>query len=210
MQQARHWGWVGYEMHLIDIFKTPVYKAELDLDIKKLELFCNAYKEKNEGRIVSNMGGYQSHNLPVMTKQQPLRTLVEEIEHHAHLFAKEFINDTKQEMINTWFNINGHRDFNMNHNHPGCDISGVFYVKTPVDCGNIVFVHPSADSLSYYCWEQQEKKEFNTYNSEEWWMDAVENVLYLFPGWLNHYVRPNNNKEEQRISFSFNTRAKFR
>ena len=37
---------------------------------------------------------------------------------------------------------------------------------------------------------------------------VAENTLYLFPGWLNHFVNPNLNKTEERISISFNTYAK--
>ena len=44
----------------------------------------------------------------------------------------------------------------------------------------------------------------NNYTSLFWWLPAVEGVLYLFPSWLMHLVRPNMNKDEERISFSFN------
>ena len=44
----------------------------------------------------------------------------------------------------------------------------------------------------------------NEENSLEWWMPSIENYLYLFPSWLSHWVEPNLNKKEERISISFN------
>ena len=41
-------------------------------------------------------------------------------------------------------------------------------------------------------------------NSIEWFLPSIENGLYLFPSWLKHYVKPNMNKKEERISISFN------
>ena len=93
-------------MYINEIFKVPVYESELDLDVKELNSFCNALEKVDKGRIISNVGGYQSHNLPVMTKRQPIRTLVEEIEKHSSAFAKGFINNNEQVVTDMWFNIN--------------------------------------------------------------------------------------------------------
>ena len=36
-----------------------------------------------------------------------------------------------------------------------------------------------------------------------WWLPAEKNLLYIFPSYLYHTVEPNLNKEENRISLSF-------
>jgi uncharacterized protein (TIGR02466 family) len=174
----------------------------LNLDIKELISFCNAYKQIDKGRVVSNVGGYQSNAISL--DKPALKPLAKEIEKHSSLFAKEFINENKQNVLNIWMSINGYKDCNLSHNHPMCDIAGTYYVKTPEDCGNIKFVHPATDVLSYYTYEQK-ITQLNSYNSQEWIFKPRENTLYLFPGWLQHYVLANNNKKEERISFSFNT-----
>ena len=195
-------------MYINEIFKVPVYETKLDLDIEELNSFCNGYEKADKGRTKSNVSGYQSNNL--ILDKQPIKNLVKEIEKHSSAFAKGFINDNKQVVTDMWLNINEYKDSNRLHNHPTCDIAGVYYTKTPVDCGNIRFVHPAWDVLSYYYEYQQERTEANEYNSEEWFFEPLENVLFLFPAWLNHYVTPNNNKEERRISISFNTKTKLR
>ena len=187
-------------MSIHDVFKVPVYKAQLNLDIKKLQSFCNEYQQNNTGRIISNIGGYQSNDLPL--NNTSLHPLIKEINTHSSKFAKEFLVDNGQTLSNMWMNSNLYKDTNKSHNHPGCDISGVYYVKTPDDCGNIVFEHPMKDVFGYY-FKYLENP--NEYNSTFWSKPVAENALYLFPGWLNHYVDPNLNKTEERISISFNS-----
>ncbi len=189
-------------MSIHDIFKVPVYSIQLDLDIKKLQSFCNEYQQKDTGQTKSNVGGYHSNYLSL--EDLSLQPLIEEIKTHSSQFAKGFINNNEQVLANMWINISLYKDTNRSHNHPFSDISGVYYVKTPDDCGNIVFEHPALDVLNYYSPETK-SKEFNEYNSPTWWKPAIENHLYLFPGWLKHRVEPNGNKTEERISISFNT-----
>ena len=195
-------------MSIHDIFRVPVYSTQLNLDIKKLQSFCNEYQQKDTGKTLSNVGGYHSNDLPLNKLKWPLgeslHPLIKEIGIHSSKFAKEFINNNEQVLSNMWINMGLYKDANKTHNHPGADISGVYYVKTPDDCGNIVFEHPALDVLNYYSPETK-SKEFNEYNSPTWWKPAVENHLYLFPGWLKHRVEPNGNKTEERISISFNT-----
>ena len=190
-----------------DIFKVPLYEVKLDLDTKNLEHFCKKHQTNNPGRVISNVGGYQSNDLDLWANEPILSSLLNQIQIHSNKFAKEFI-DKEQALDNIWININSYKDTNKSHKHVGCDISGVYYVKTPDDCGNIVFEHPAKDVFSYYFYRHynsKHPKEFNEYNSMFWSKPAVENILYLFPSWLNHFVEPNLNKTEKRISFSFNT-----
>ena len=194
-------------MSIHDIFKVPVYSTQLNLDIKKLQSFCNEYQQKDTGKTLSNIGGYHSNDLPL--NDVSLHTLIKEINTHSSKFAKEFINNNEQVLSNMWINISLYKDTNRSHNHPFSDISGVYYVKTPADCGNIVFEHPAHDVFSYYLNQKGTIiEEFNEYNSPTWWKPAVENHLYLFPGWLKHRVEPNGNKTKERISISFNTHQK--
>ena len=189
-------------MSIHDIFKVPVYSTQLNLDIKKIQLLCNEYYHKDLGKSLSNVGGYHSNNLPL--NDVSLHPLIKEINTHSSKFAKEFINNNEQVLSNMWINISLYKDINRSHNHPFSDISGVYYVKTPDDCGDIVFEHPAIDVLNYYS-PAYALNRFNEYNSPSWGKPAVENNLYLFPGWLKHYVEPNLNKTEERISISFNT-----
>jgi len=99
-----------------------------------------------------------------------------------------------------WININEHKDYNLIHDHFFSKISGVFYVKAPKKCGNIVFSNNS--NMRYYI-KNESINTYNNYNSSICSFPALENTLYLFPSWLKHYVEPNLSNES-RISISFN------
>ena len=82
-------------------------------------------------------------------------------------------------------------------------LAGVFYIKTPNDCGNLIFEHPAKQILEYYNVEKPEK--WNVYNIGARDIPVGENQLYLFPSWMIHSVSSNRNKTEERISIAFNT-----
>ena len=188
-----------------EIFKVPIYSVELDLDIKKLQLYCKEYENKdNVGRIRSNTGGYQSNNLSL--DDDPLQHIIKEVEIHSNIFAKSFLN-SKQTILNIWFNINRYKDSNQMHCHPRCGVAGTYYIKTPKDCGTIEFEHPGDYIIEQYNYDHNHMDEdnYNAYNATRWWLPVTENTLYLFPAWLKHRVKPNDNKNEERISMSFNT-----
>jgi len=42
-------------MAIQEIFSVPIYKIKLDLNVKKLESFCNKYQHENTGRVVSGI-----------------------------------------------------------------------------------------------------------------------------------------------------------
>ena len=192
-------------------FSVPIYTAELDLNLTNLEHFCKKHQQKNKtGEQKSNNGGYQSNF--ISPHKGPLDPLIKEIEANANIFAQQFLNKkVTQKIESIWMNTNSYKDSNRVHNHPGSAISGVYYIKTPSSAGNIVFQHPAVDELGFYYNSIQslpgdvnEPEEYNEYNTGSTIASAKENVLYLFPSWLKHYVESNMNKTEERISISFN------
>ena len=205
---------------IYDIFKVGVYRTNLNLDIDAIFKYSNnlekIYKENCAHK--SNRGGFQTPNLPAGfaspiyksnrggfhsedliesddNSNQVLKTLVENISHHVNIYGKELgYNNLK--LDNIWCNINYYKDYNEIHNHPGGKVSGVYYVKTPKDCGQIYFQRKT--SLNLFNFDN-----VNKYNCEGYYEDPKENLLLLFPSWCEHLVLGNNSKEE-RISISFN------
>jgi len=196
--------------NLKDIFKVPLYQVKLNFDVKKLQSFCKEWQHNHFGESKSNRGGYQSSSLP---KDDPLiYSLIQELEYHSTSFANEFINNKKHKVDNLWININGYKDSNATHTHPNSILSGAYYVNTPKDCGDLQFEHPAIDILTYYMdairIRSGKKLAYDNpsmYNAASIMVPAIENSLYIFPSWLKHSVRSNQNIKEERISISFNT-----
>ena len=183
-----------------DIFKIPLYKTTLALKNKSLKSYCLSLPKSNKGRKLTNDGGWQSNDLSL--KEPPLQDLYNAILYHSNIFLESLEYKESAKLNNCWININGYRDYNVLHKHDCCLLSGVYYVNTPKDCGNIMFNRPGIDSFTYD-WNKAYKV-FNPYNSANWWQEAKASNLYIFPSWLNHLVEPNLNKKEKRISISFN------
>ena len=191
-------------------FRVPKYTKELVLDNKALVSYCLNNRKSNRGRVLSNDGGWQSENLYTYLQgvnyPQPISELCTDILTVAIEFARNIDMIDKLEIDNIWANINGYKDYNLPHKHPNCLLSGVYYVKVPEDSGYITFVNPAADIMQYD-WNKYTLTEYNNYNSANWAMEAKVGTLYMFPGWLNHFVKQNLNKTEERISFSFNIKV---
>ena len=45
-----------------EVFKVPIYKQKLKLDLKTIETFCTDLSLKDKGKTISNAGGWQSNN----------------------------------------------------------------------------------------------------------------------------------------------------
>ena len=186
---------------LHEVFAVPIFETNLELDNEEIKLFCKEYQQNYESTRKSNNGGYQSNNLP--TDNKHINSLVDQIVKHSNIFSESYSLKIKNVISTMWLNINGYKDSNGLHLHSLSIFSGVYYVKTPKDCGSIVFENPAADIMDYaHC--VMNFTEFNKYNSSYHWMPAKENILYIFPSWLKHKVEPNMNNDE-RISISFNT-----
>jgi len=195
---------------LHNAFRIPVYESKLELDNEEIKLFCKEYQQDHETIIKSNTGGYQSENLilksPVdggLMAPSVLHSLINEIE-----WSMREIGTSPILVSDIWFNINKYKDYNMEHYHPGSLYSGVYYVKTPENCGSLHFLHPAADILNHYPDDRKESCGKNIYDSTWFNRYAVspeENLLYVFPSWLKHYVTPNLNSNEERISISYNS-----
>ena len=184
---------------IVDLFKVPIYDASLDLDNKILEQFCIELSKKDRGRQKSNSGGWQSNDLQQDSRLDPL---VSEISYHSNSFFRELGLVMEAGMTNIWANVNKYGDFNREHLHPSSKISGVYYVKVPEKSGNFVFLHPCYDIMGYdWHYDGNPGSDYVTPAKK---LHPTPGTLILFPSWLKHFVEPNMNLTEKRISISFN------
>ena len=138
----------------------------------------------------SNVGGYQGQDFENDDLFEFIRNNLPQVKERP----------IKQFRIASWLNVNKQYNYNSRHHHDphvGTFLSGVFYVKCPPDCGAIRFYDPrphidTAPDMQYF---YDSKTHFEIF--------PKENMLLMFPSWLEHDVEPNKSKEE-RISISFN------
>ena len=184
------------------LFPIPVLKTQLDYPVDEIKALCQIERSKDPtGVNISNHGGWQSGNINY--PDSPFFFL-SDIEKICQEFAKDILKINKSiSLMNTWININQKYNSNQTHSHPACILSGVYYVKTPKECGNIQFQHPVLDLMERDWNDIILDSDLNQYSSPQWWLLSEEKTLYVFPSWIKHLVQPNMSDEE-RISISFN------
>lgn len=181
------------------LFHSFIDEQILDLDVSALQDYSYFIKENDAGRVISNCGGWQSHDLDI--KIPELSGLISSIFKNTERLILKYDLPKTYRIDPLWININGKRDFNQLHEHPGSIFGGVFYIKAPKDCGELVMINPVNTHQHYI--NPRLIENFNEYNSYSWKVTPADNKLVMFPAWVPHFTFPNES-DEDRISIAFN------
>jgi hypothetical protein len=148
-------------MELIEPFKQFVVKIKLNEDLKNILNFCIKVKNKEKGKIISNLSkGFQSNDLN--KKETVLKSLIEKIKINSNIVINDVLKTNyKLSLNNIWININKFKDFNITHKHPFSKLSGVFYVKIPKNSGDLLFVNETEIDCFV---KDKDIIEYNNYN----------------------------------------------
>ena len=177
-------------------FPTPVYHTDLaeatDLN-ERLVAGIRAWRESDPGGTfrsnVPQLGGWHS---PTDMHQRPEFTeLTCEIFELIHgVFTDQGYDDAYEPVCDSmWANINPRGAFNRHHTHPHALWSGVYYVRTPDDCGLLCLTdpRPQAHVITPYF----DPKRRAAHSWAEVYFQPVAGRLIAFPGWLVHSTHPN-------------------
>lgn len=158
------------------------------------------YKPTVDSVHISNIGGWQSpSDFHTIESFSVFRNY---IVNNAIQSVPQY-NKRELYLNNMWININKKGDYNVAHVHPGCVLSGVFWVKAPENCGKLVFTNPHSFE-EYYLLDSVSTEFMKKYNYDGTFVfTPQEGLLVLFPAHLQHLVEPNQT-DEDRISIAFN------
>ena len=180
------------------LFPTPVYIARSDSDLTSKEEIQKIIKEG----MVDNDYNLSTKNNYIFDEN--LKELKQFCEHHIKTYAKEVF-APKEELdlyiTQSWLNVTKPGEQHHQHCHPNSFISGVFYVSTEED-DRITFIDQNWLLKEMM---KPEIKDYNLWNSSNWFFPSITNELIIFPSWLNHRVQPNEKATTDRISIAFNT-----
>ena len=183
------------------MFRTLITQKKINLNFKDLEKYILSLQEKNTSKRFSNSTGWRSSDLDIK-KNKNLQKIEEGFLEMATDYCRIIKMKKGLKSLSMWATVNKYKDYNLTHCHQGF-LSGTFYVKTPMKCGDIVFENPSKLSDYWMLNGGDLFSSFNEYNSSSWTLPARKSIMYLFPSWLPHRVEPNLTKQN-RISVSFN------
>jgi uncharacterized protein (TIGR02466 family) len=181
---------------------TPIWYFKLDDKINFDLVTEEVYKLRSQdaGKIVSNLGGWQSNFLD-LNQNTEINNLLKYIESIAEACFNDF--GTKmyfnRKLTDAWVNINQKGHYNTPHNHPDSILSGCVYIKASEKAGNIRFEKEAG--VGYYSSTYLMDK--HIYNHSTIVYPALEKQVLIFPSYLLHSVEPNQS-DEDRISIAFN------
>ena len=159
-----------------------VTKMEYDID-SLIQTIYQIKKEVKKGWEKSNTtNAYKSIPIPLIGNFKKFNTRL--LEFLSTSVSKKISN------ISFWANINSQGGSDRVHHHNANFtpseklLSGVYYLKTPLDSGDICFLNQSVPHEHFH-------------------LTPKEKDLVIFPSYLLHYVTPNLSQED-RISIAFN------
>ena len=185
---------------ILPLFSTPVGIKNLSIDNKSIEDYALSLQSKDPGRQASMRNGWQSDDIDDVILG-PLKTEI-------FNYVREYKTILKMRcgfrLTNMWININNNAGMNVEHWHPNCILSGVYYVRCNDSNGNLYFRNPNPVDFD---WgrdvEIYENFNDNIIAADTWDFVPKEGDLYLFPSWAKHGVL-SNTTNNNRISISFN------
>ena len=193
---------LNYRTNLI--FPVPIHQFDVNgFGEIQNELIDYVYKMREKdpiGHTISNRRGWQSSCFSIENEDDVLQSFLTKC-------LAEFppIKKSVKLFVSAWVNINPPDAFNIEHNHPTSDLSGVLWIKSQKDCGNIVFDSPRsfATHREIECYNEDFKENNNYFHSFHF--NPTAGRILVFPSHLDHHVDFNESQED-RISVSFNIR----
>ena len=188
----------------VNLFPVPVHQFDVngfsEIKDKLIDYAYDCKKKDSKGVSISNRGGWQSEGFEIINEDDILQLFLINC-----LSNFPFIKESVKLRGYAWININKPGDYNINHVHPTNHLSGVLWIKTPKNCGDIIFDSP---------YEFQAYQEIESYSNEfkdsfnidhNYYFNQTEGRMIVFPAHLSHHVQENKSSED-RISVSFNIR----
>jgi len=181
-------------MNLHGLFAQPVGFFDLNRPLSDEEKFFLMELEQRP-----NMGNRTSANNFVLRDKlmTSLRGWMEDCVAEYFKATTNPKHDVTLRLTQSWVNYSEPGQYHHKHAHPNSFVSGVFYIQTnPND--KIFFYRDGYSQIKF------PPAEWNSWNSESWWFEAITGRLILFPSSLTHMV-PTVEGEDVRVSLSFNT-----
>lgn len=180
-------------------FPTTVYGKDIQLDNNALAQHIINWSQQDQGVKKTNMNGW--HSTTDMHLKEEYQPLVNELYKMQHEIYQEEWLDRKPMLGNMWANINYSGGYNRPHVHPNCLFSGVYYVKTQPQCGELVVNDPRPGIQTMMPARKSGQPPKHLWREAH--IEPVTGRLIMFPAWLWHCVEENKSNDV-RISVSFN------
>ena len=188
-------------MHRELLFPTPVYIADIKHPTlnQDLERDIIAWSKEDKGITRTNVKGW--HSTTDMHERPEFKNLVNMLYACQKTVYEQEYYESEPYLGNMWANINPPGGSNRAHQHPNSLWSGVYWIKTPKNCGQLKIDDPRSVACMTRPRQKDGKKPDRLWRESHY--EPVAGRCIMFPSWLMHAVDPNESNDV-RISVSFN------
>lgn len=188
-----------------NLWPIPVYDSETPVKSEWLNYILNTeYERMHIGNGDISKDRYILNQLPDLKK---------EIENHCEIFVRKYLRvseNAKFYLQNSWSVKHNPGDKAQIHSHGSSLLSGVYYLKTKNNSGNLVFHKNPIYTNTFHQSIRFEYDDSNNVNTGQYVMNVEEGKVILFPSHLEHSVDENKSNEERySLAFNFYVRGKF-
>ena len=155
-----------------------------DDDLNMFKSVVNTYEIVRSGVKTDTSNISLSTKTKELFKNPAFTELVKEINNEFTMFQNEYMKYTNNnfEITTSWATITKPKQESNFHNHFNSMYSGIFYINTPKNSGNIMFEDFRDKRYNL------EPNEHNDYNSGTTTMSIENGTLIIFPSYLPHQV----------------------
>ena len=182
-------------------FPTPIYIADIDHPTlnQELERDIMAWANKDKGITRTNIQGW--HSTTDMHEKPEYQKLVSMLYDCQKTVYEQEHYESEPFLGNMWANINPPGGSNRAHQHPNSLWSGVYWIKTPKNCGHLKIDDPRSAAAMVRPKQKEGQLPSRLYRETHY--EPIAGRCIMFPSWLMHCVDPNESNDT-RISVSFN------
>jgi uncharacterized protein (TIGR02466 family) len=170
---------------ILPLFSIPVYVSSVDIDDATIDLIENA-----EFKRLDINNGDRSKDTYILNSER-FKNLRSSIMRHVDrlvrevFFVEKYINF---EIRNSWIMRHTAGDYAGGHFHPNSMLSGILYIKTDDQSGDLIF-KKSPNHLTVFSGNLElPVSEYNIFNSASWRITPRTSQLIIFPSHLVHEV----------------------
>jgi uncharacterized protein (TIGR02466 family) len=186
---------------VIPLFSSPIFNTEIEPIPQEIKdyLFNTSFE-----RMFIGNGSYSENKY--ILNQPEVSWLKKQVIESLDIYVREVLKVREGidfELTNSWIVKHDKGDWGQSHIHTNCLISGVLYLQTDDNSGDIVFnrdsmqqnLFPNAIDIEYSDW--------NIFNSKRWKFKPHNNQIFFFPSSILHGIE-DNESETTRYSLAFN------
>ena len=186
------------------LFPISVYRSNMTFTENEVNNILSLDYE----RMYSDNGNISKHKYILETPE--FTEIKKQILKHCDVYTKSYMNvqkDIEFYLQNSWVVQHKPGDWAQTHVHANSLLSGVCYIQTDEQSGDIKFHKPDGYTNTFHSCVNIDYEKMDTHNCDEYNLTPKIGEILLFPAHLMHSVKPNNSFKD-RYSLSFNFYAK--